>query len=120
MFNNSLLKAEDDDTLLTKEMKAAILEYLNDKYSDPTTDELLDMASLLDPRFKTTYIEESKVAHITARQQGAASNAVVFLDVHGNEQELKPQPAMAVVHSGLFFGNVGLVNGQLVQKAFTF
>lgn len=67
LFNNSLLKAEDDDTPLTKEMKAAILEYLNDKYSDPTTDELLDMASLLDPRFKSTYIEESKVAHITAR-----------------------------------------------------
>lgn len=52
LFNNTVLAAADDDTELTKDMKRVILEYLNEKYSDPKTVDLLDMASLVDPRFK--------------------------------------------------------------------
>ncbi len=56
LFNNTVLAAADDDTELTKDMKRVILEYLNEKYSDPKTVDLLDMASLVDPRFKDAYI----------------------------------------------------------------
>ncbi|KAJ4949355.1 hypothetical protein JOQ06_020870 [Pogonophryne albipinna] len=49
LFKEHLLKADDDDTDLSGEMKMTILNYLTDKYKDPKTDELLDMASLVDP-----------------------------------------------------------------------
>lgn len=56
LFNTQVLKPQDDDTQLTTTIKEGILNYLNDKYDDQTTEELLDMASFVDPRFKTKYI----------------------------------------------------------------
>ena len=67
LFRNSLLKPEEDDTDLTKTIKQKIMRYLTDQYSDPVKDELLDMACLMDPRFRTTYIDPDKVEHIKAR-----------------------------------------------------
>lgn len=67
MFRSSILKPADDDTELTKTIKKNILSYVTDKYSDPVKDELLDMASLMDPRFRTTYIHPEKVEHIKKR-----------------------------------------------------
>lgn len=64
LFNSSILRAQDDDTDLTKRIKSTILQYLNCKYSDPVTDELLNIASLMDPRFHTTYIEHDKLEGI--------------------------------------------------------
>lgn len=61
LFSNSLLKSEEGETELTKKINSNIVEYLNSRYSDPATDELLDMASLVDPRFRTTYISHDKV-----------------------------------------------------------
>ncbi len=53
LFSNSILEVqEDNDTDLTKSIKQKIVDYLNDKYSDPATQELLDMASALDPSLK--------------------------------------------------------------------
>ncbi|KAG1945207.1 zinc finger BED domain-containing protein 1-like [Pimephales promelas] len=63
----NILSPNDDDTELTKTMKQTVLDYLTDKYQDPTTDDLLDMASLLDPRFKTQYIASDKIEGIQAR-----------------------------------------------------
>ncbi|KAK0151906.1 Endoplasmic reticulum export factor CTAGE5 [Merluccius polli] len=60
LFNNTVLAPADDDTELTKDMKRVILEYLNEKYSDPETVDLLDMASLVDPRFKDAYIADDR------------------------------------------------------------
>ena len=67
MFRSSLLKAKEGDTDLTKTIKAKILRYMTDQYSDPVKDELLDMASLMDPRFRSAYIEPDRVEHIEAR-----------------------------------------------------
>ncbi|KAI7809954.1 putative zinc finger BED domain-containing protein 1-like, partial [Triplophysa rosa] len=61
----NILSLNDEDTELTKTMKTSILAYLTDKYQDPTTDDLLDMASLVDPRFKTQYIDKDKIEGIT-------------------------------------------------------
>lgn len=38
-----------------------ILNYLNDKYDHDTTEKLLDMATLLDPWFKTGYMREERI-----------------------------------------------------------
>lgn len=67
LFNTSILAVEENDTQLTKDIKKKILAYLNEKYADPDTDDLLDMASLLDPRFRTTYISYEKVEDIQAK-----------------------------------------------------
>lgn len=40
---------------------------MTEKYSDPDKDELLDMASLMDTRFRTTYINPARVEHIKER-----------------------------------------------------
>lgn len=67
LFNENILRHEDDDTELTKTIKTGILENLNEKYDDVITDDLLDIASLLDPRFKTMYIKDEKIDTIKAR-----------------------------------------------------
>ncbi|KAK0145661.1 Zinc finger BED domain-containing protein 1 [Merluccius polli] len=67
LLNNTVLAHSEDDTDLTKHMKMAILQYLNDKYSDPATTDLLDMASFADPRFKDSYIADDRKDYIKAR-----------------------------------------------------
>uniref|UniRef100_A0A9J8CLF4 BED-type domain-containing protein n=1 Tax=Cyprinus carpio carpio TaxID=630221 RepID=A0A9J8CLF4_CYPCA len=67
LFNNQILKHQDGDTELTTTIKEGILKYLNEKYDDQTTQDLLDIASLVDPRFKTTYIKQERVDYIKTR-----------------------------------------------------
>jgi hypothetical protein len=67
LFNNQILKPQDDDIHLTTTIKEGILNYLNEKYDNQTTEELLDMASLVDPRFKTAYIKEERVDYMKAK-----------------------------------------------------
>lgn len=61
LFNNRLLASEEGDSELCKSIKNRVVKYLNDKYADPTTSDLLDIASLLDPRFRATYISCEKM-----------------------------------------------------------
>ncbi|RXN31044.1 zinc finger BED domain-containing 1-like protein [Labeo rohita] len=44
-----------------------ILEYINTKYDNPATQELLDMTSFMDPRFKANYISSDKVSDIRTK-----------------------------------------------------
>ncbi len=67
LFSSSILKANDDDPDLTNTIRTKILSYLEEKYKDPETQELLDMASAVDPRFKLRYVSEDRVAPIQAR-----------------------------------------------------
>nr|XP_054606785.1 E3 SUMO-protein ligase ZBED1-like [Nothobranchius furzeri] len=60
MFNNDLLKVKESDTPLTKDIKTAILDYMNKSYKDSITERLINMAPLLDPRFRTEYFSESE------------------------------------------------------------
>ncbi|KTG44909.1 hypothetical protein cypCar_00044137, partial [Cyprinus carpio] len=76
-----------------------ILGYLVDKYSDPVKDELLDMASLMDPRFRTSYIDPDKVEKVRRR---AVSELLSFPAdkstpqpgpvVQVDQEEARPQP----------------------------
>ncbi|KAI4904946.1 hypothetical protein NFI96_005094 [Prochilodus magdalenae] len=67
LFSNSILQSKEDETELTKHIKSTALQYLNSKYSDPATDQLLCIASLVDPRFRTSYIEQEKVEGLKER-----------------------------------------------------
>ncbi len=49
----TMMAVQEDDTDLARSIKSKILHYLKEKYSDPHTQELLDVATALDPRFKT-------------------------------------------------------------------
>lgn len=65
-----------------------ILGYLNDKYSDLVTGELLGMASLIDPRFQVTYTDHDTVDQIKNR----AVTELMSLLAH----RIPPQPGPAV------------------------
>nr|XP_055069962.1 E3 SUMO-protein ligase ZBED1-like [Misgurnus anguillicaudatus] len=67
LFKTSLLQREEKDVDLTATIKRNIMCYLEQKYSDPENDELLDMASLMDPRFRTNYITPDKLDIIKKR-----------------------------------------------------
>ncbi|XP_019733295.1 zinc finger BED domain-containing protein 1-like isoform X3 [Hippocampus comes] len=61
LFKQQILKSQDDDSPLTRTIKEGILNYLHDKYADDATEKLLDMAMLLDPRFKTAYTKAERI-----------------------------------------------------------
>nr|XP_054600927.1 E3 SUMO-protein ligase ZBED1-like [Nothobranchius furzeri] len=86
LLHNNLLKPEDDDTELTAQIKTSIVNYLTEKYQDPVTDALLDMASLVDHRFKTQYI------HTTKKEQ-RLSRAVAELESLLTPESEHPVPS---------------------------
>lgn len=92
LFNTQMLKSQDDNKQPTITIKQGILKYLNDKYDDQTIEELLDMASLVDPRFKTTYITEEKVEYIKTRAMSELENLVAEQTVSA---EAAPLPSAA-------------------------
>ncbi|CAM4571578.1 unnamed protein product [Leuciscus chuanchicus] len=67
LLNTKILAVEDEDTDLTKTTKSKILNYINKHHKDETTQEHLDIATSLDPRFKTSYTDEDKLPNIKAR-----------------------------------------------------
>lgn len=67
LFATSVLAEDPEDTDLTKSIKTKGLAYLSDKYGDPNIQELLDVASFLDPRFKTQYISADNIPAIKTR-----------------------------------------------------
>ena len=63
------------------------MDYLNAKYADPNTSDLLDMASLADPRFRVQYIPGERVEALKHR---------AVLEVEALQADLgggKPDPA---------------------------
>ncbi len=67
LLATSVLAEDAEDTDLTRSIKTKVLAYLNDKCSDPYTQELLDVASFMDPRFKTQYISADNIPAIKTR-----------------------------------------------------
>ena len=68
-MSTEALAESDDDTPLTKDIKRRILTDIESRYLHPDVDELLDIASFLDPRFKTEHICHENVDSIKARLQ---------------------------------------------------
>lgn len=91
LFQTSLLAHQEDDSPLTQSIKASILDYLREKYSDPSTDNLLDMAGLVDPRFKTTYCTKEKVEDVKSRAI-TEMEAMLSESDHGTDELASSQP----------------------------
>ena len=54
---NKILKENENDSTLTKNIKKFIVDYVEEKYADSKTKETLNIATFLDPRFKTDFVE---------------------------------------------------------------
>ena len=78
LFEDELLKPKDDDTALTKDIKHRIVSYLFTKYNgDERCKQLMQMATFLDPRFKTKYFDNRNdiLAEMESVQLRAPLNA---------------------------------------------
>ncbi|KAK0131406.1 hypothetical protein N1851_033898 [Merluccius polli] len=58
LFETSVVAVQEDDSALTRSIKSRTLGYLQQMYSDPNTQELLNIATTLDPRFRMNYVSE--------------------------------------------------------------
>ncbi len=66
LFNSELLQGKAEDTDLTKTIKSSILDYMNTKYGDLEVQELINMAIILDPHFRTQYMSQEDILVIKA------------------------------------------------------
>ena len=57
VLKSKVLKVCEGDANLTNSLKQRVLDYLLNKYDDNDVDELLNVCTYLDPRFKGVYIE---------------------------------------------------------------
>ncbi|XP_034145491.1 zinc finger BED domain-containing protein 1-like [Esox lucius] len=60
---------------------------MNTKYDDPGTQELLDIASFMDPRFKVTYISSEKVEDIKSRIMSEMKDSAQKEGTHSENTE---------------------------------
>lgn len=67
LFETSMLAIQEDDTDFTKSLKTKILGSLQEKYRDPKTQDLLDIATTLNPRFKMNFMSEENKATVKVR-----------------------------------------------------
>ena len=54
---NKILKENENDSTLTKNIKKRVIDYMQEKYADSKTKEILNIVTFLDPRFKTDFVE---------------------------------------------------------------
>ena len=57
-LNTEALVENEGDTTLKKDIQHKIKQYMNTKYDDDNTRELISLATILDPRFKSNYCTE--------------------------------------------------------------
>lgn len=67
LFNSSILALQEDNTKRTQSNETLILGCLNIKTDDLATNNLLDMVSLVNPRFRTTYIKNEKTEQVKCK-----------------------------------------------------
>ena len=60
-----LLQEKEEESELTKNIKQRIFEYMESKYSDPSIQDLLNLCTFLDPRFKFDYIKNDRLHNST-------------------------------------------------------
>lgn len=67
LLSEEVLKPEDEDSELTKNIQTVVICYMKDKFDAGATDDLLDISSLFDSRFKTFYVKLEKIVALKAR-----------------------------------------------------
>lgn len=91
IFSTSLVSLEDGDSELCKSIKTCIVDYLNSKYTDPATSDLLDIASLVDPRFRDKHIPSEKINAV--KNQAVTETESLTAD----QGSYRPDPAVSTV-----------------------
>ena len=67
---------DENETQLTNDVKQRIKTYLQKKYSVSAINELLDKASLLNPRFKATYVDSVSDVKEVLTEEAAEINSM--------------------------------------------
>lgn len=95
LFSSKLLQEKDEDSDLTKTIKKSVLDYLTTKYSDPDVVELINMASFLDPRFRTQHLSQEEIQVIKAKvvTEGEPVSAMPSGPAAAAASETSPQSA---------------------------
>lgn len=83
--------SHEGDSELCKSIKTCIVDYLNSKYTDPATSELLDIASLVDPRFRDKHIPSEKIKAV--KNQAVMETESLMAD----QGSYWPDPAVCTV-----------------------
>ena len=71
LIKTKILQVETTDTDLTKSLKQQINEDLGQHYKDKEVTSLLDITSVLDPRFKIKYLEKVDKVLAQVKEEGA-------------------------------------------------
>ncbi|XP_077467105.1 E3 SUMO-protein ligase ZBED1 [Stigmatopora argus] len=115
LFCSFILKVSHDVPDLTNTMRTKILAYLQEKYEDSGTQELLDMASALDPRFKLTYVTEDRTKAIQSRllSEMVASTSME-IDQCGGTPDADDAPSMSKKRKSV--GSFFKITGDSAEK----
>ena len=101
LFRTEVLKSNEGKAKLNREIKMRVLNYLNDKYTNLETDELLIMATFQYPRFKTTYMTTEKLVEVKVRAASetesllVGNTAVGDFSLEENQSEREKEAATA-------------------------
>ncbi|KAK7891329.1 hypothetical protein WMY93_023292 [Mugilogobius chulae] len=121
LLNHSILAPQEDDLELCKSIKSKILEYLNEKYSDPKVQELLDIASALDPRFKLKYVSDVNRGAIEDRLRAEMKrldnmNALETIATAATSTEDAPPQKKRKGLSSFFKSSTSTTGGEAIQQ----
>ena len=82
-----LLEEKEDESELTENIKHKVFEYMDSKYCDPSIEDLLNLCTFLDPRFKFDYIKKDKLYDSTiALIKGIVHQEVLALIKRENQE----------------------------------
>ncbi|MBN3304946.1 ZBED1 protein, partial [Amia calva] len=95
LFNTSILKEAKDETQLTKTIKTTVMGYFNEKYDVPAMDDLIDMACLVDPRFRLQYTQERReyIKERAVLEMLKGERAVVVREEESREEAMEDASA---------------------------
>ncbi len=78
LFQSSVLAFKEDDSDLIRTIKSKIVGYLEEKYNNQDLrQDLLDIATTLNPRFKMTYVNEDNKTAVQNKLQDEMSKLTI-------------------------------------------
>ena len=105
LVENDILKEDESDTALTRDIKRRICQDLRNRYTTAHLSEqsimLLKAASFLDPRFKSKYMSEEDLANVQVELENDCATLRPQLLTDSRDDSLPP-PKRKKVHFGQF------------------
>lgn len=92
LFKHDILKSQDDEPPLTRTIKEGILNYLNDKYDNDTTEKLHGYTPR--PTVKTVYIKEERINILKTRAAAEMEHLVAGGDPAAPAVSIPPPSAV--------------------------